>query len=850
MNDGHETVPVTGGGAMGALIRDWDWSTRPFGKAEAWDRSLRSVLGMCLASPAISAILWGPEFRLIYNDAYAAVLAKRHPAALGLPFEEVWPEVWDVLGSQLRTVMDTGYGLVTENQMLLLDRDGRSEETFWSYSLVPVHGDGGKVAGIYVTARERTAQVQGERRLASASERQRRMFAYAPGFIAILRDPEHVFEYVNEAYVRLMGERDMIGIPVRTAFPDIEGQGFFELLDEVYATGRRHLADHEPIRLRRSPAVVEERSVAFVYEPIRDETGRVTGIFVEGHDVTETLVAQEALRESEELNRRILASSTDCIKVLNLDGRLVFMSEGGRRAMEVADIEAIMGRSWPDFWREQGQRHALEAVAAAGNGRSAFFQAQADTMTGMPKWWDVRVTPILDAEGHPERILCVSRDITATRTAEELLKNLTATLEQRIEIRTQERDRAWKNSRDLQVVVGADGIFGAVNDAWTTVLGWHPDEVVGHSDLGFNHPDDVEATTKARARAATVGLPIYENRMLHKDGTYRWISWVAAPEDGVIYASGRNVTAEKEAAATLETAQDQLRQAQKLEAVGQLTGGVAHDFNNLLTVIKSSTDLLKRPDLSEERRARYIGAISDTVERAARLTGQLLAFARRQTLMPEIFDVCRSVGAIGDMVGSLTGARIEIVTYLLDEPCYTARGGWRHAFEPVELDAFLSRLLAAAAPVQEFPEDMVGIAEAAIEGTCTEVEVIHLLLGQRLAMVGRKPGEDGIRSILVSSGEVTALVSEHTFLGPTLPEARAELKVKPWALLKLIELGILVIERAVDAASRRAVKVISKRFFHGFSDNYASECSLICYSDPDTYSRIDRLKNLAQKLLG
>ncbi|GJD76712.1 TniQ family protein [Methylobacterium goesingense] len=179
----------------------------------------------------------------------------------------------------------------------------------------------------------------------------------------------------------------------------------------------------------------------------------------------------------------------------------------------------------------------------------------------------------------------------------------------------------------------------------------------------------------------------------------------------------------------------------------------------------------------------------------------------------------------------------------------TARGGWRHAFEPVELDAFISRLLAAAAPVQEFPADMVGIAEAAIEGACTEVEVIHLLLGQRLAMVGRKSGEDGIRSILVSSSEVAALVSEHTFLGPTLPEARAELKVKPGALLKLIELGILVIERAVDAASRRAVKVISKRSFHGFSDNYASECSLICYSDPNPYSRIDCLKKSGAKII-
>ncbi|MCJ2064266.1 ATP-binding protein [Methylobacterium sp. J-088] len=117
-------------------------------------------------------------------------------------------------------------------------------------------------------------------------------------------------------------------------------------------------------------------------------------------------------------------------------------------------------------------------------------------------------------------------------------------------------------------------------------------------------------------------------------------------------------------------AEDALRQSQKMEAIGQLTGGVAHDFNNLLTVIRSSADLLARPDLQEPRRRRYIEAIIGAAERAAKLTGQLLAFARRQALKPEVFDVGHSVTAIADMVGTLTGARIRIVTQVPDEPCF------------------------------------------------------------------------------------------------------------------------------------------------------------------------------------
>jgi two-component system NtrC family sensor kinase len=124
-----------------------------------------------------------------------------------------------------------------------------------------------------------------------------------------------------------------------------------------------------------------------------------------------------------------------------------------------------------------------------------------------------------------------------------------------------------------------------------------------------------------------------------------------------------------ESARRLE-AEEALKHGQRLEALGQLTGGVAHDFNNLLTVIRASVDLLRRPHLTEERRLRYIDAISDTVSRAAKLTAQLLAFARRQTLKPEVFDVGQSVKTLSDMIGTLTGSPIEIVTEVPDQPCF------------------------------------------------------------------------------------------------------------------------------------------------------------------------------------
>ncbi|HYF56197.1 MAG TPA: histidine kinase dimerization/phospho-acceptor domain-containing protein, partial [Salinarimonas sp.] len=125
-----------------------------------------------------------------------------------------------------------------------------------------------------------------------------------------------------------------------------------------------------------------------------------------------------------------------------------------------------------------------------------------------------------------------------------------------------------------------------------------------------------------------------------------------------------------ERTAELLKAEEALRQSQKLEAIGQLTGGVAHDFNNLLTIIKSSTDLLRRPDLSEERRKRYVGAISDTVDRASKLTGQLLAFARRQALKPEIFDASDRIRVVADMLRTVVGSRIRVDAEIASEGCY------------------------------------------------------------------------------------------------------------------------------------------------------------------------------------
>ena len=267
------------------------------------------------------------------------------------------------------------------------------------------------------------------------------------------------------------------------------------------------------------------------------------------------------------------------------------------------------------------------------------------------------------------------------RNAEKSLAALADTLERQVEERTRERDRTWQNSQDLLAVVSSDGRFLAVNPAWTTILGWRPHEVVGRDHVAFSHPDDQAASEAALRQASVRQLNQYENRVRHKDGSHRWISWVASPEEGRIYASGRHITAEKEARLQLENTQDQLRQAQKMEAVGQLTGGLAHDFNNLLTGISGSLELMQlrvQQGRSGEIE-RYVAMAQHAAKRAAALTHRLLAFSRRQTLDPKPTNINRLISGLEDFLRRSVGPTVEIEVV-------GAGGLWTTLIDPNQLE--------------------------------------------------------------------------------------------------------------------------------------------------------------------
>jgi PAS domain S-box-containing protein len=386
-----------------------------------------------------------------------------------------------------------------------------------------------------------TEYTEGEQEL----QRFRDMFAQSPSFSALLQGSEHRFVMVNPAYLQLIGHRDVVGLTVREAIPEVESQGFIELLDSVFTGGKPFIGKDVKIVLRRTAdGNADTRYLDFVYQPIRGASGEVTSIFVQGSDITERRDTEEALRVSEAR-----------------------------------------------------------------------------------------------------------------------LRELNAELERRVIERAQARGLTWQLSPDLLGALNSKGYFETSNPAWRTVLGWSETEVASMSIFELLHPDDVEHT-RAGFELTLVGQPAirFANRYRCKDGGYRWISWVGIQEDNFVYCTGRDITAERAAAAELLVAQEALRQAQKMEAIGQLTGGISHDFNNLLTGILGSLDLVRRRVEANkfDDIARFMDAASNSAKSAAALTHRLLAFARRQSLDIRPNDLNRLVMSMEDLLTRTLGERIEL----------------------------------------------------------------------------------------------------------------------------------------------------------------------------------------------
>jgi len=352
------------------------------------------------------------------------------------------------------------------------------------------------------------------------------------------------------------------------------------------------------------------------------------------------------------------------VYLLDENGYVASWNRGAQRFKGYTPQE-IIGRHFSVFYTPEDlatglPARALKTAAEEGRFEQEGWRVRKD---GTRFWTSVVIDPVRDETGTLIGYAKVTRDITdKLETARRLRES-----EQRFRLLVQ-------GVRDYAIyLLDPEGHVTNWNAGAALIKGYDADEIIGHHFSRFYTPEDRAAGEPARALATALREGKYENEAwrVRKDGTHFRAGVVIDPiydETGTLIGFAkitRDLTERWKAQQEMHTAREALAQAQKMEAIGRLTGGVAHDFNNLLTVIRASADLLARSELSEEKRQRYVRAIAETAERAALLTGQLLAFARRQPLKPERFDIAARLGGMGQIIHTTLGSPIQ-VSYVIE----------------------------------------------------------------------------------------------------------------------------------------------------------------------------------------
>jgi len=295
------------GGQTGALMRSIDWSKHPLGPPDQWPSTLKVTLGIIFGSRHPMFLWWGPDLIQFYNDAYLPSFGKgKHPIAMGQKGAECWPEIWPVISPQINDVLMEGKASWNEDHLVPIFRNGRLEDVYWTYGHSPVLGENGKIEGALVVCTETTQQVLATQALRTSEEdlkfaRQEleSFLVQAPIGIAILSGPNHIFSFLNPSYMSLLftgrQQTDFIGKSIRKALPELQGQGFYEILDEVYRTGKSFVGAKLRASLVQANRTGKEMFVNFTYQAKRDRFGKIDGILVVVYEVTDQVNEQKEI---------------------------------------------------------------------------------------------------------------------------------------------------------------------------------------------------------------------------------------------------------------------------------------------------------------------------------------------------------------------------------------------------------------------------------------------------------------------------------------------------------------------------------------------------------------------------
>ena len=651
--NGTEEIFI-GDSEMAAQMRQHDWAATGLGAPENWPNALKVAVSILLTSRFEMWLGWGPDINFLYNDAYRPTLGTKHPKSLGMPTKELWAEIWDDVKGRLETVYTTGQATWDKALLLFLHRSGYPEETYHTFSYSPLIGDSGKVEGVFCAVTEETDRVIGERRLSTLRQ------------LASALSSADSHESVRKV---VCGE-------LSNSLADLP----FSLLYRFDAIGTAHLecANGIPEDHPLAPKNMDFASTVWPFSKIWTDTKE---LIVDISDLPDL--------------------PTGAWKIPPVKAAIVPLpAQGGGKPLGVLV-------AWLNPHRPVNDDYLDFLKLLSGQIAASLASAEA-------------------FESERRRADALADAVRLRQKAAEILRQANLALSTEVELRTQERDRMrdlFQQAPSFMCILrGPEHVFELVNDAYL--------QLVGHRDLigltiydalpeiqGQGYFELLDNVLKTGEPYIGRQMPVMIQRTPDAELEQRFVNLIYQPIFGAdgsasgIFVDGYDVTHQKRAEEQLrnlnqtleqrieqrtheltaalarlereaierKSVEEALQQAQKMESLGKLTGGVAHDFNNLLQVISGNLQLLSREVAGNTRAERRVQNAMAGVSRGAKLASQLLAFGRRQPLEPKVLNVGKLIQNMDDMLRRSLGEEIALETVV-------SGGLWNTLIDPAQIE--------------------------------------------------------------------------------------------------------------------------------------------------------------------
>jgi PAS domain S-box-containing protein len=637
---------LEGGGEMGRLTRAFDWSKTSVGAPETWPQSLRSVVSIILLSDFPMFLWWGDDMVQFYNDAYRPSLGNngKHPAALGQTAIDCWPEIWDIIYPLIRQVKETRKSFFSEDQLVPIYRNGKIEDVYWTFSYSAVLGETGNVEGVLVVCTETTKKVLlhkekeiSQERLRISEANLRNMILQAPVAMCILKGPRHVVEIANDRMYQLWGKPagQFLGRPIFDTLADAKYEGFEDLLDNVFTTGKTYTGFNAPVTLYRGGRT-ELVYCHFVYEALRGSNNMIAGIMAVAVEVTDEVIARKKLEERESQIRALVESAPFPIGVYV--GREMRIEMVNQALIEVwGKGNEIIGKTYHEVLPELGNQQIypeLDRVFMTGIPFHARNQRVDIKVDGKLEtyYFNYSFTPLFDTHGKVYGVMNTAAEVTDLVVAK------------------QKVERSEQNFRNMVkqapvamcILTGPNHVVEVANDLITELWGKRYDEVMNRPIFDGLPEARGQGLEEVMANVYYKGEPFYASERpvtLFRNGKYEttFQNFVYEPyrdADGTIlgvFAITIDVTAQVQARHKIEeVVADRTRDLQKSNAeLAQFAYIASHDLQEPARKISTFSEMLRKSlGKIDARSDVYLSKVESSSSRMLTLIRDVLAFSQ------------------------------------------------------------------------------------------------------------------------------------------------------------------------------------------------------------------------------